>query len=52
MEQMLRSQVRLPRDIADWLKSQARSQSRSMNGQLIEVLKNAKKCDEQANANA
>lgn len=52
MDEMLRSQIRLPKEIADWLKKQARNQSRSMNGQLIEVLKNAKRCEELANVSA
>ncbi len=48
MDQMTRTQVRIPRDIAEWLKIQAREQSRSMNGQLVELLKQAKRV--QANA--
>ena len=39
MENQVRTQIRLPKGLADWLKSQARTQNRSMNGQLIEFLK-------------
>ncbi|MBH3440543.1 Arc family DNA-binding protein [Pseudomonas luteola] len=39
MEDVMRTQVRLPKDLGDWLKTVAQEQSRSMNGQLIEYLK-------------
>lgn len=42
----LRTQVRLPADVADWLKAQAKLQSRSMNGQLVEYLRQIKREEE------
>ncbi|OPE28283.1 hypothetical protein IPC867_25150 [Pseudomonas aeruginosa] len=48
MEEIMRTQVRIPRDLMEWLKQQAKEQSRSMNGQLVEVLKLVKRG--QANA--
>lgn len=42
----LRTQVRLPEDVADWLKAKAKGQSRSMNGQLVEFLRKLKREDE------
>lgn len=34
----IRATTRIPKEIADWLKAQAKQQNRSMNGQLIECL--------------
>lgn len=48
MEEQVRVTTRFPKDVADWLKAMAKEQSRSMNGQLVEVLRKAKR--EQANA--
>jgi len=48
MVEQSRTQIRLPVELMEWLKAQAREQSRSMNGQLVEILKNAKRA--QANA--
>lgn len=48
MNEQQRTQVRIPRELMDWLKETAKDQSRSMNGQLVEVLKQAKR--EQASA--
>lgn len=48
MDNQVRVTTRFPKDIAEWLKAMAKDQSRSMNGQLVEVLKQAKR--EQANA--
>lgn len=39
MREYVRATTRIPKDVADWLKSQAKEQSRSMNGQLIESLR-------------
>jgi hypothetical protein len=36
---MIRMQIRLPVEIRDFLAREAKDQSRSMNGQLIEFLK-------------
>lgn len=33
-----RTQVRIPTDLMDWLKEQAKQQNRSMNSQLVELL--------------
>lgn len=40
---VVRTQVRLPADLVEWLKAQAKEQRRSMNGQLVEVLIEMKK---------
>ena len=42
MGQVARTQVRIPQDLMDWLKEQAKSHGRSMNSQLIEFLKQAR----------
>lgn len=39
MDEYIRATTRIPNDVAEWLKSKAKAQSRSMNGQLIECLK-------------
>ncbi len=36
---MARTQVRIPSELMDWLKQVAKEQSRSMNAQLVELLK-------------
>ncbi|MGQ7814577.1 Arc family DNA-binding protein [Metapseudomonas furukawaii] len=41
--QMLRTQVRIPVELADWLKQQAKEHHRSMNGELVEKLLQLKK---------
>lgn len=33
-----RTQVRIPTDLLEWVKRQAKDQNRSMNAQLIEIL--------------
>lgn len=43
MQETLRTQVRLPRELADWLKAQAKANRRSMNGQLVEILEEKKR---------
>lgn len=43
MQEMTRTQIRIPKQLAEWLKAEAASQSRSMNGQLVALLKEAKK---------
>ncbi len=42
MNELSRTQVRFPGDLMDWLKQQAREQTRSMNAQLVEIVKQAK----------
>lgn len=37
--EMVRSNYRLPEDVDAWLKQNAKDQSRSKNGQLVEILK-------------
>ncbi|MGH8421885.1 MAG: Arc family DNA-binding protein [Pseudomonas fluorescens] len=39
----VRTQVRIPAEIIDWLKEQAKADHRSMNGQLVETLVQAKR---------
>lgn len=48
MSEQQRTQVRIPRELMEWLKETAKDQSRSMNGQLVELLKQARR--EQAHA--
>ncbi|MFJ2456649.1 hypothetical protein ACIOWK_33950 [Pseudomonas protegens] len=38
MEDDVRVTTRMPKEIASWLKTQAKEQNRSANGQLIEFL--------------
>ena len=42
MSELLRTQVRFPGDLMEWVKQQAKEQNRSMNAQLIEILQQAK----------
>lgn len=42
MQEMIRTQVRIPKDLADWLKQKAKEQNRSMNSQLIQILEQQK----------
>lgn len=39
----VRTQVRMPAELAEWLKQQAKAQHRSMNGQLVELLMQLKR---------
>ncbi|QGW22915.1 Arc family DNA-binding protein [Stutzerimonas degradans] len=41
MNDWVRVTTRLPKEVAAWLKTVGKDQSRSMNGQLIEVVKKA-----------
>lgn len=43
MQEYVRFTARLPLDVAEWLKERAAEQSRSMNGQLTESLKDLMK---------
>lgn len=42
MSELLRTQVRFPGDLMEWVKQQAKEQNRSMNAQLVEILQQAK----------
>lgn len=46
MAAVARTQVRIPVDLMDWLKQRAREENRSMNAQLMELLKQARKQSE------
>lgn len=39
---IIRTQVRIPAALAEWLKEQARANRRSMNGELVEKLEKAR----------
>lgn len=39
----VRTQVRLPRELADWLKQKAKEHHRSMNGELVAALERLKR---------
>ncbi|RJG10911.1 Arc family DNA-binding protein [Pseudomonas cavernicola] len=43
MKDIARTQVRIPVDLMDWLKQQAKEHHRSMNAQLIELLAQMKR---------
>ena len=40
---MTRTQVRIPNELMEWIKQQAKEQNRSMNGQIIELLTQLKR---------
>lgn len=42
MQSLTRTQVRFPGELMDWVKQQAKEQGRSMNAQLVEIIKQAK----------
>ncbi len=50
MRELSRTQIRFPGELMDWLKQHAKDQGRSMNAQLVEIVKQAKggKKNEQA----
>ena len=39
--------VRVPRDLKDWLKHKAKVNSRTMNGEVLHLLKIAKQAEEE-----
>lgn len=43
VKQMTRTQVRIPNELMEWIKQQAKEQNRSMNGQIIELLTQLKR---------
>lgn len=42
MQQPLRTQTRIPAELADWLKEKAKQENRSMNGQIVQLIREAK----------
>lgn len=47
-----RTQVRLPCDLVEWLKECAERHDRSMNGELVAILRDKKKAEDGALAQA
>ena len=47
METEKRTQVRMPGDVHQWLTHRAKQNDRSMNAELIRILKEAKEQEEQ-----
>ncbi len=43
MQDTLRTQVRIPKELADWLKQQAKEHHRSMNAELVAALAQLKR---------
>lgn len=43
MKQLARTQVRIPSELMEWLKQQAREHNRSMNSELVELLTQMKR---------
>ncbi len=50
MNEVIRSQYRIPVVLVDWLKNKALSNSRSLNGELVELMKKAKEIEENQGA--
>lgn len=42
MSQIVRTQVRIPDDLMDWVKQKAKQENRSMNAQLVVLLNQLK----------
>lgn len=47
MDQVQRMQIRVPRILRDWLKSRAKDNNRSMNGEIIHLMKKAQEEENQ-----
>lgn len=47
MNKQSRTQVRLPEEISEWLKHRAKTQDRSMNAEIVRILRERKEADEQ-----
>lgn len=47
---VVRTQVRIPKEIIDWLKLEAKQDNRSMNSQLVQTLKRCKEKQLQGSA--
>lgn len=43
MKQVARTQVRIPFELMEWLKQQAKEHNRSMNSELVELLAQLKR---------
>ena len=43
MDNQTRTQVRMPDEISKWLKARAKEQDRSMNSEIIRILREKKK---------
>lgn len=43
---IIKTQIRFPRYLRDWLKKQAKDSNRSMNGEIVELMKQAKEVQE------
>lgn len=43
MHTLARTQVRMPRELMNWLKQQAKEHNRSMNGELVALLQKQQK---------
>ena len=50
MCEIIRSQYRIPAELVVWLKNKALSNSRSLNGELIELIKKEKAREESKKA--
>lgn len=47
MDKITRTQVRMPEDISDWLKRKAKDQDRSMNAEIVRILRERKEAEGQ-----
>lgn len=45
MKQIARTQVRIPSELMEWLKQQAKEHNRSMNSELVDLLAQLKRRD-------
>ncbi len=45
-DEIMRSQYRFPKKLIEWVKAKAKNNSRSMNGELVEIVKKAKEKEE------
>jgi hypothetical protein len=45
-DEIIRSQYRFPKKLIEWVKGKAKDNSRSMNGELVEIVKQAKEKEE------
>ena len=45
--EIVRTQIRLPKYLRDWLMGKAKDNSRSMNGEIVELMKQAKEKQEE-----
>ncbi|MCA0973403.1 Arc family DNA-binding protein [Halomonas denitrificans] len=47
MKDQYRTQVRMPPQIADWLKERAKDEGRSLNSQMVQMFKEAMQREQQ-----